>query len=93
MRYSISNTAEYGDYTRGPRVITDETRAEMRRILDEIQTGRFAREWMLENKVGQTSFKAIRRKSAEHPIEAVGERLRAMMPWIGEKRLVDKAKN
>ena len=93
MRYSISNTAEYGDYTRGPRVITDETRAEMRRILDEIQTGRFAREWMLENKVGQTSFKAIRRKSAEHPIEGVGERLRAMMPWIGEKRLVDKAKN
>ena len=93
MRYSISNTAEYGDYTRGPRVITDETRAEMRRILDEIQTGRFAREWMLENKVGQTSFKAIRRKSADHPIEAVGERLRAMMPWIGEKRLVDKAKN
>jgi ketol-acid reductoisomerase len=93
MRYSISNTAEYGDYTRGPRVITDETKAEMRRILDEIQTGRFTREWMLENKVGQTSFKAIRRKAAEHPIEDVGERLRAMMPWIGEKRLVDKAKN
>ena len=93
MRYSISNTAEYGDYTRGPRVVTDDTKAEMRRILDEIQTGRFAREWMLENKVGQTSFKAIRRKAAEHPIEEVGERLRGMMPWIGADRLVDQSKN
>ena len=93
MRYSISNTAEYGDYTRGPRVITDETKAEMRRILAEIQSGQFARDWMLENKVGQTSFKATRRKAAEHPIEAVGTQLRDMMPWIAEKRLVDKAKN
>ena len=93
MRYSISNTAEYGDYTRGPRIITDETRAEMKRILAEIQTGKFARDWMLENKVGQTSFKATRRRQAEHGIEEVGERLRGMMPWISANRLVDKEKN
>ena len=93
MRYSISNTAEYGDYTRGPRIITDETRAEMKRILGEIQSGRFTREWMLENRVGQTSFKAIRRREGEHGIEEVGTRLRGMMPWITENRLVDKAKN
>ncbi len=93
MRYSISNTAEYGDYTRGPRIITDETRAEMKRILAEIQSGQFSRDWMLENKVGQTSFKATRRREAEHGIEEVGERLRAMMPWISENRLVDKEKN
>ena len=93
MRYSISNTAEYGDYTRGSRIITEETRAEMKRILDDIQSGRFTREWMLENEVGQTSFKAMRRREAEHPIEEVGERLRAMMPWITEGRLVDKSKN
>ncbi|MBK8907656.1 MAG: ketol-acid reductoisomerase [Rhodospirillales bacterium] len=93
MRYSISNTAEFGDYTRGPRLITDETRAEMKRILAEIQTGRFAGEWMLENAAGQPAFKAMRRRAAEHPVEAVGERLRGMMPWIAEKRLVDKSKN
>jgi ketol-acid reductoisomerase len=93
MRYSISNTAEYGDYTRGERIITDATRAEMRRILAEIQSGRFAREWMLENAAGQPSFKAMRRRGAAHPVEAVGERLRGMMPWIAEKRLVDKSKN
>ena len=93
MRYSISNTAEYGDYTRGPRVVTDETKAEMRRILNEIQTGQFAREWMLENQVGQTSFKAVRRRSADHDIEEVGKKLRAMMPWISESRLVDKSRN
>ncbi|MBT5414420.1 MAG: ketol-acid reductoisomerase [Rhodospirillaceae bacterium] len=93
MNYSISNTAEYGEYTRGGRIITDETRAEMRRILDDIQSGRFSRDWMLENKVGQTSFKAMRRRSADHPIEEVGERLRGMMPWIAEGRLVDKSKN
>ena len=93
MRYSISNTAEYGDYSRGPRVIDDHVRAEMRRILGEIQSGRFAREWVLENHAGQASFKAMRRRAAEHPIEGVGERLRAMMPWIGEGRLVDKSKN
>ena len=93
MRYSISNTAEYGDYTRGPRIVTDETKAEMKRILDEIQSGKFTRDWMLENKVGQTSFKATRRRAAEHGIEQVGEKLRAMMPWIGAGRLVDKEKN
>ncbi len=93
MRYSISNTAEYGDYTRGPRVITAETKAEMKRILDDIQQGRFARDWMLENKVGQTSFKAMRRRHAEHPIEEVGAKLRDMMPWIKKNALVDKAKN
>jgi len=93
MRYSISNTAEYGDYTRGNRIITDETKAQMRRILSEIQNGQFAREWMLENRVGQTSFKAMRRLEAEHTIESVGTRLRDMMPWLAENKLVDKAKN
>ena len=93
MRYSISNTAEYGDYSRGPRVIDDHVRAKMKGILDDIQSGRFAREWVLENVSGQTSFKAMRRRAAAHPIEEVGERLREMMPWIAEKRLVDKSKN
>jgi ketol-acid reductoisomerase len=93
MRYSISNPAEYGDLTRGPRIITEETKREMKRVLEEIQTGRFAREWVMENKTGQISFKAMRRRAAEHPIEAVGEKLRGMMPWIAQRRLVDKAKN
>jgi ketol-acid reductoisomerase len=93
MRYSISNTAEYGDYTRGPRVIDEATRARMRQILAEIQTGRFATEWMLENAGGQASFKAMRRRAADHPIEAVGDKLRAMMPWIAKNRLVDKSRN
>ena len=93
MRYSISNTAEYGDYTRGPRIIDDKVRAEMKRVLDDIQSGRFAREWVLENHASQASFKALRRRAAEHPIEEVGARLRGMMPWIGENRLVDKSKN
>ena len=93
MNYSISNTAEYGEYTRGPRVINSAVRAEMRRILDEIQSGRFAREWMLENRVNQPSFKALRGRSAAHSVEEVGAKLRAMMPWIAEGRLVDKAKN
>jgi ketol-acid reductoisomerase len=93
MNYSISNTAEYGEYVTGPRIITAETKAEMKRVLDDIQTGKFARDWMLENKVNQASFKATRRKLSEHPIEAVGERLRAMMPWIKANALVDKAKN
>ena len=93
MRYSISNTAEYGDYTRGPRLINDDVKAEMKRILGEIQAGQFTKEWMLENKVGQTSFKAIRRRAATHDIEAVGEKLRAMMPWIAANKLVDKTKN
>ncbi len=93
MRYSISNTAEYGDYVSGPRIITDETKAEMKRVLADIQSGRFTRDWMLENKVGQPSFKALRARAADHDIERVGEKLRAMMPWIGENRLVDKSKN
>jgi ketol-acid reductoisomerase len=93
MRYSISNTAEYGDYTRGPRIITAETKKEMKRILDDIQSGRFARDWVLENAAGQASFKAMRRRAAEHGIEQVGEKLRAMMPWIAKNKLVDKTKN
>jgi ketol-acid reductoisomerase len=93
MRYSISNTAEYGDYTRGPRVINQAVREEMKRILDDIQSGRFARDWVLENAAGQASFKAMRKRAAEHDIEKVGEKLRAMMPWIAANKLVDKAKN
>jgi len=93
MRYSISNTAEYGDYTRGPRIVTEETRAEMRRVLDDIQSGRFARDWVAECAAGQPSFKAMRRRAAEHSIEEVGGRLRAMMPWIAENKLVDKTRN
>jgi len=93
MRYSVSNTAEYGDYTRGPRIIDDRVKAEMKRILEEIQSGKFARDWVLENAAGQASFKAMRRRGAEHPVEKVGEKLRAMMPWIAQNRLVDRAKN
>jgi ketol-acid reductoisomerase len=93
MNYSISNTAEYGEYVTGPRIITKETKAEMKRVLDDIQSGRFARDWMLENRVNQSSFKATRRRMSEHPIEQVGERLRAMMPWIAKNALVDKSKN
>ena len=93
MNYSISNTAEYGEYVTGPRIITSETKAEMKRILSDIQAGRFTRDWMLENKVSQTSFKATRRKVSEHPIEEIGSKLRAMMPWITANRLVDKDKN
>ena len=93
MRYSISNTAEFGDYTRGPRIISPETKAEMRRILDDIQSGRFARDWVQECQAGQPSFKAMRRRAADHPIEEVGSKLRAMMPWIAKNKLVDKAKN
>ena len=91
MNYSISNTAEYGEYRSGPRIVTDETKAEMKRVLADIQSGRFARDWMLENKVNQASFKAMRKKMSEHPIEEIGDKLRAMMPWIKEKALVDKA--
>ncbi|MFP4062531.1 MAG: ketol-acid reductoisomerase, partial [Halochromatium sp.] len=93
MRYSISNTAEYGDLTRGPRIITEETREEMRQILREIQTGQFAKEFTLENQAGAPAMKAMRRLSQEHPIEQVGSRLREMMPWIREKQLVDKSRN
>ena len=93
MNYSISNTAEYGEYVTGPRIITAETKLEMKRVLADIQTGKFARDWMLENKVNQASFKATRRRLAEHPVEEIGEKLRAMMPWIKTNALVDKAKN
>ena len=93
MRYSVSNTAEYGDYTRGPRVIGDASRAEMKKILAEIQAGQFAREWVNECQAGQPSFKAMRRRGAEHEVEKVGAQLRAMMPWISESKLVDKDKN
>jgi ketol-acid reductoisomerase len=93
MNYSISNTAEYGEYVTGPRIITDETKKEMKKVLADIQSGKFTRNWMLENKVNQTSFKATRAKLAEHPIEQVGEKLRAMMPWIKKGALVDKARN
>jgi ketol-acid reductoisomerase len=82
MRYSISNTAEYGDLTRGRRIITDETRAEMRKILAEIQNGQFAKEWLTENLVGRPAFNALERRDAEHPVEEVGKRLRGMMSWI-----------
>jgi ketol-acid reductoisomerase len=93
MNYSISNTAEFGEYVTGPRIITDETKAEMRKVLKDIQGGKFTRDWMLENKVNQTSFKATRAAMAAHPIEEVGARLRDMMPWIKAKALVDKTKN
>jgi ketol-acid reductoisomerase len=93
MRYSISNTAEYGDYTRGPRIVTEETKKEMKRVLEDIQSGRFARDWVLECQAGQPSFKAMRRRGAEHPIEEIGAKLRGMMPWIAKNKLVDKTKN
>jgi len=93
MRYSISNTAEYGDLTRGPRIITDETKAEMQKILKEIQNGEFAREFIMENQTGQASFKAKRRLGREHQLEQVGAKLRGMMPWIKANQLVDKTKN
>ena len=93
MNYSISNTAEYGEYVTGPRIITAETKAEMKRVLADIQSGRFARDWMLENKVNQANFKAMRRIASEHPIEQVGETLRSMMPWIAKNKLVDKTRN
>jgi ketol-acid reductoisomerase len=93
MNYSVSNTAEYGEYVSGPRVVNVATKAEMKRILDDIQSGRFVRDWMVECAAGQPSFKATRRRNAEHPIEEVGARLRAMMPWIAKNKLVDQARN
>ncbi len=87
MRYSVSNTAEYGDYTRGPRIITDETKQVMKQILTEIQTGQFARDWILENRAGAASFKAIRRRERSHEIESVGLRLRKLMSWIDSKEV------
>ncbi|MBM2830517.1 MAG: ketol-acid reductoisomerase [Gammaproteobacteria bacterium] len=93
MRYSISNTAEYGDFTRGPRVITEHSRKAMKEILAEIQSGQFAREFILENQAGAPMMKAMRRISKEHQIEQVGEKLRSMMPWISKNKLVDQEKN
>jgi len=93
MRYSISNTAEYGDITSGPRVITSETKAEMKRILADIQSGRFVKNFVLDNRAGQPELKAARKIAEAHPIEKTGAELRAMMPWIGANKLVDKEKN
>ena len=93
MNYSISNTAEYGEYVSGPRIINAETKAEMKRVLADIQSGTFTRNWMLENRVNQTSFKAMRAKMAAHPIEEIGAKLRAMMPWIKQRALVDRSRN
>jgi ketol-acid reductoisomerase len=93
MNYSISNTAEWGEYVSGPRIITPETKAEMKRVLTDIQTGKFTSEWMQEYRAGASRFKGIRRMNDSHQIEAVGEKLRGMMPWIGKNKLVDKARN
>ena len=93
MRYSISNTAEYGDLTRGPRIVTSETKAEMKRILEEIRNGEFAREFILENQSGAATLKAKRRLGEEHQIEVVGAKLRSMMTWITDNKIVDHSKN
>jgi ketol-acid reductoisomerase len=93
MRYSVSNTAEYGDLTRGPRVVDEDTKARMKQILEEIQTGQFAREFILENQSGGLEFRALRKRGEEHPMEEVGARLRQLMPWLSENRLVDRSKN
>ena len=93
MDYSLSNTAEYGQYVTGPRIVTPETKAEMKRVLEDIQSGRFVRDFMLENQSGGAFFKATRRRDSEHQIEEVGARLRAMMPWIGKNKLVDTTRN
>jgi len=93
MRYSVSNTAEYGDLTRGPRIIDEGVKQRMREVLKEVQSGQFAREFILENRAGKPGFIAMRRIAAEHPLEKVGARLRGLMPWLQEKRLVDRSKN
>jgi len=93
MRYSISTTAKYGDVTRGPRVVTEQTKQEMKKILTEIQTGQFAKEWVLENQANRPVYNALLAKGEAHPIEAVGAKLRAMMPWLKKDQLVDKTKN
>jgi ketol-acid reductoisomerase len=93
MNYSVSNTAEYGEYVSGPRVIGKSSREAMRKVLEDIQSGKFVKDWMLENKVNQTSFKAMRAKCDSHQMEEIGKRLRAMMPWIAERAMVDKSKN
>jgi len=94
MRYSISDTAEYGDYTRGPRIVTEETKKEMKKILKEIQTGAFASEWIAENTAsGRAKFLSLRKMGAEHPIEAVGKKMRSIMPWVAKEKMVDQDKN
>ena len=93
MRYTISNTAQYGDVTRGPRVISPDVKAEMKRVLREIQSGEFAREWLLEARAGKPVFNALTREGSEHQLEAVGRSLRELMPWLAEKKLVDKSRN
>jgi ketol-acid reductoisomerase len=93
MRYSISNTAEYGDMTRGSRVVGTETRAAMKKILADIQSGKFAEEWMTEYRCGLPHFRELRKEAAKHPIEDVGARLRALMPWLATERLVDRSRN
>ena len=93
MRYSISNTAEYGDYKTGSRIVTEETKKEMKRVLQDIQSGRFVRDFMLENQAGMPTMKASRRRSAEPMIETVGKKLRDMMPWIAKNKLVDRTVN
>ena len=93
MNYSISNTAEYGEYISGPKIIDDKTKARMKEVLADIQSGKFTKLWMDENKIGQKNFLKMRKDLSEHPIEKVGEKLRALMPWIGKNKLVDKNKN
>ena len=93
MRYSVSNTAEYGDVTRGPRIVSDKTKEEMKRVLAQIQSGEFAKEWMSESRSGGRKFQELRTQGQEHPIEEVGEKLRSMMPWIQKGKLVDKSVN
>ena len=93
MRYSLSNTAEYGDVTRGPRIVSDKTKEEMKRVLAQIQSGEFAKEWMSESRSGGRKFQELRTQGQEHPIEEVGEKLRSMMPWIQKGKLVDKSVN
>jgi ketol-acid reductoisomerase len=93
MRYSVSNTAEYGDLTRGPRVIDASVKERMKGLLTDIQSGRFARDFILENQSGGVSFAALRKEGEQHPMEEVGARLRNLMPWLKEKRLVDRSKN
>src|ERR1700704_4151419 len=93
MNYSVSNTAEYGEYVSGPRVVNESSKAAMKQVLADIQSGKFVKDWMLENRVNQTSFKAMRAKCDSHDMEVVGKRLRDMMPWIAERKMVDKSKN
>jgi len=93
MNYSISNNAEYGEYVTGPKIVTEETKKAMRGVLQRIQSGEYARDFILENRAGAPTLMARRRLTAEHPIEQIGEKLRAMMPWIKANRLVDQSKN